>query len=157
MAILQFMFYFLFYFYLFIFKNFWLHPQHESNSHHSSNLSCCNDNAGSFSHQATRELLVLFLFFILFYFVFSGPHLRHMECPRLGVQLGLQLPAYARTTVTPDPSHVCNLHHSSQQCRILNPMSEARDPTCNLMVPSQICFCCAITGTPLFYFYFYLF
>ena len=26
-----------------------------------------------------------------------------------------------------DRSLVCNLHHSSQQCRILNPLSEARD------------------------------
>ena len=40
------------------------------------------------------------------------------------------------------------LHHSSRQCRILNPLSEARDRTCNLMVPSRIHFCCATTGTP---------
>ena len=37
----------------------------------------------------------------------------------------------------PDPSSVCDLHHSSQQHRILNPPSEARDQTCVLMVPSQ--------------------
>ena len=30
------------------------------------------------------------------------------------------------------------LHHSSQQRQILNPLSKARDRTCNLMVPSQI-------------------
>ena len=34
-----------------------------------------------------------------------------------------------------------SLHHSSQQCRILNPLSEARDRTHNLMASSQICFC----------------
>ena len=39
------------------------------------------------------------------------------------------------------------LHHSSQQLRILNPLSKARDQTHNLMVPSRICFCCATTGT----------
>ena len=33
---------------------------------------------------------------------------------------------------------VCNLHHSSWQCRILNPLSEARDQTRNLMVPGGI-------------------
>uniref|UniRef100_A0A8D1VUY0 Myosin light chain 1/3, skeletal muscle isoform n=1 Tax=Sus scrofa TaxID=9823 RepID=A0A8D1VUY0_PIG len=33
----------------------------------------------------------------------------------------------------PDPSHICNLHHSSGQCQILNPLSEARDQTHNLM------------------------
>ena len=45
-----------------------------------------------------------------------------MEVPRLGVELELQLPAYATATATPDPSHVYNLYHSSQQCWILNPL-----------------------------------
>ena len=31
------------------------------------------------------------------------------------------------------------LHHSSRQHRILNPLSDARDQTLNLMAPSQIC------------------
>ena len=57
-------------------------------------------------------------------------------------------PPYATVTATPDPSHVCDLHRSSQQCWILNPLSEARDWTCNLMVPSWIRFRCATMGTP---------
>ena len=65
-------------------------------------------------------------------------YLWHMEVPRLGVQSELQLPAYTRATATPDPSHVCDLYHSSWQCRILNPLSKGRDRTCNLMVPSRI-------------------
>ena len=73
-----------------------------------------------------------------------------MEVPRLGVELELQLPAYA--TATPDLSHICSLYHSSQQRQIVNPLSEARDQIHNLMVPSQICFCCAMMGTPLLYF-----
>ena len=40
------------------------------------------------------------------------------------------------------------LHHSSWQRQILKPPTEARDRTCNLMVPSRIHFCCATTGTP---------
>ena len=52
-----------------------------------------------------------------------------MEVPRLGVELELQLLAYATATATQDPNHVCDLHHSSQQHRILNPLSEARDRT----------------------------
>ena len=36
----------------------------------------------------------------------------------------------------PDLSPICNLHHSSWQCWIPNPLSEARDRTHNLMVPS---------------------
>ena len=38
----------------------------------------------------------------------------------------------------PDPSHVCDLHYSSQQHWILNPPSVARDPTYVLKDASQI-------------------
>ena len=60
--------------------------------------------------------------------------------------------AYTTATTMPDPSHICNLHHSSWQHCILNPLSEARDQTRNLMVLSRICFCCAMTGIPFHYF-----
>ena len=70
-----------------------------------------------------------------------------MEVPRLGVQLELQLPAYATVTAMLDLSRICDLHHSSWQHQILNPLSEARDHTQNLMVPSRICFHCATMGT----------
>ena len=43
------------------------------------------------------------------------------------------------------------LHHSSWQRWILNPLSKAKDQTCNLKIPSYICFCCATMGTPLFF------
>ena len=43
------------------------------------------------------------------FFVFLGLHLEHMEFPRLGVELELQLSAYATATVTPDLSHICDL------------------------------------------------
>ena len=45
-----------------------------------------------------------------------------MEVPRLGVQLELYLLAYTTTAAMQDTSHVCDLHHSSQQCWILNPL-----------------------------------
>jgi len=80
---------------------------------------------------------------------FLRSHPRHLEVPRLGVKSELQLSAYATATETPDLSRVSNLHHSSWQCQILNPLSKARDQTRNLMVPSRIHFCCAMTGTPL--------
>jgi len=83
--------------------------------------------------------LILFLLFIFFcLFVLSGAVPWHMEVPRLGLSSELQLPAYARATATWDPSCICDLHHSSQQRQIPNPLSEARDQTRNLMVPSQI-------------------
>ena len=61
-----------------------------------------------------------------------------MEVPRLEVELELQLLAYTTATATQDLSHVCDLHRSSWQHQILNPLSEARDQTRNLMVPSWI-------------------
>ena len=47
--------------------------------------------------------------------------------PRLGVELALRLLAYTTAIATPDPSHVCDLHHSSWQSWVVNPLSEARD------------------------------
>ena len=38
-----------------------------------------------------------------------------MEVPRLGVKSELQLPAYTTAPEMPDPSHICDLHHSSRQ------------------------------------------
>ena len=64
-----------------------------------------------------------------------------MEVPRLGVESELQLLAYATATATPDPSHVCNLHHGSWQHWILIPLSEARDQIHHLMDPSRVHHC----------------
>ena len=75
-------------------------------------------------------------FFCLFKFL--GLHPRHMEVPRQGVELELQLPAYATGTVMWDLSHVFDLHHSSRQFGILNPLSEARDRTGVLMDTSRV-------------------
>ena len=60
------------------------------------------------------------------------------------------------TPQPPDSSYICDLHHSSWRHRILNPVSEVRDRTCNLMVPSQIHFYCAMMGTLVPYFRFYI-
>ena len=63
------------------------------------------------------KLILASLFFVcLFFCLFLGPHPRYMEVPRLGIKLELHLPAYATATATQDPSHVCDLHHSSRQC-----------------------------------------
>ena len=61
-----------------------------------------------------------------FFSAFLGPLLQHVEV--LGcVVLELQLLAYTTATATSDPSLICDLYHSSWQCQILNPLSEARD------------------------------
>ena len=63
-----------------------------------------------------------------------------MEIPGLGVKSELQLPAYTTATATQDPSCICHLHHSSQQCQILNRLSRARDQTHILMDTRRVCY-----------------
>ena len=97
----------------------------------------------------TMSNLFLSLSFFFFFFCFLGPHSRHMEVPSLGVESELQLLTYATATATQDQSLICDLRHSSQQCWILDPLSEARDQTHVLMDSSQVHFCCAAVGTPV--------
>ena len=108
-------------------------PSWRWNSHLCSDLSC--------------HSWILFLSFF-FFFCFLGPHPWHMEVLKLGDKSELQPLAYTTATATPDLSLVCNLHHSSQQGQILNPLSEARDLTRNIMVPHEISFHFATMGTP---------
>ena len=63
-----------------------------------------------------------------------------MEVSRLGVELELWLPADTTATAMQDPSLVCDLHYSSWQCQILNPLSEGRDQTQILMGTSRVCY-----------------
>ena len=77
-------------------------------------------------------------YFILFIYVFLDLHLQHMEVPGLGVKSELQLPAYSTATATPDLKLVCKLYSSSQQCWILNPLSDTRDWTRIFMYTSQV-------------------
>ena len=65
--------------------------------------------------------------FILLYFFRTTPVA--YEVPRLEIELELQLLAYTTATATPDLSCVYNLHHSSRQCQMLNPLNEARVQT----------------------------
>ena len=68
---------------------------------------------------STRQNLLCFYFY--FFVLLLGPPPWHMEVPRLGVRLELQLPAYTTATAMPDPE----------------PTSEARNQTFILMDPSQ--------------------
>ena len=51
----------------------------------------------------------LFYRLILFYYLFLGLHLQHMEVPRLGLESELQLLAYAIAIATQDLSHIWDL------------------------------------------------
>ena len=84
----------------------------------------------------------------LFLLLFLWPYLQHVEVPRLGVEWELQLLAYTTATATQDPSHICQLHHSSWKHRILNPLSKARDRAYILMDTSWVCYHWMTTGTP---------
>ena len=115
------------------------------NLHLHSDLSCYSWILNLLHHSRNSitvcsvyiDSLIEWNFFLIFAF-FRAP-LRHMEVPRIGVESELHLLAHTTATAMPDPSHVCNLHHSSWQCWILNPLSKARNQIHNLMVPSRIC------------------
>ena len=61
-----------------------------------------------------------------------------MEVPRLGVELELQLPAYATAAAMPDPSQICNYTTAQVKRWVLNPLREARVQTCILMDPHWV-------------------
>ena len=63
-----------------------------------------------------------------------------MEIPMLGLGQKLQWPAYTTATAMQDLSHIFDVHHSSWQCCIPDPLSKARDETRILMDASQIHF-----------------
>ena len=71
-----------------------------------------------------------------------------MEVPRLGVKSELQLLVYTTATARCDLSCVCDLHHSSRQHQVLNPLIEARDGTHILTDTSLVRYHGATVGTP---------
>jgi len=50
-----------------------------------------------------------------------------MEVPGLVVNWELPAETYATAMATRDPSHILDLCRRLQQCRIFNPLSEAKD------------------------------
>ena len=71
----------------------------------------------------------VFLFFL-------GLNPGHIDLPRLGVELEVQLPATA--TAMKDLRSVCDLHHSLWHHQIQGPLSEARDQSCISTAPDKI-------------------
>ena len=69
---------------------------------------------------------VTYSFFFFSFWLFRAESVAY-GIPRLGVESELQLLQASTTAIAaPDPSHVCDLHHHSQQRWILNPLSKAR-------------------------------
>ena len=55
--------------------------------------------------------------------------LQHMEVPRPGTESELQLPTYPQPQKCQIWAMSMDLHHRSEQCQILNPLSGSRDRT----------------------------
>ena len=70
-------------------------------------------------------------FFFLSFCLFRAAPMAYRDS-QAGVESELQFLAYATAAAMPDLSHICNLHHSSWQCWVLNPLSKTRDGTCVL-------------------------
>ena len=93
-----------------------------------SNVSKDSKNVMNFAFMVTNKNgnLINTIYLFIYLLIFSGLHWQwYMEVSQLGVESDLQLPAYTTATAMWDPSHVCNLHHSSWQRQILNPLSKA--------------------------------
>ena len=90
-------------------------------------LICLKNSNFHLAYVSTPASQILSFYYFYLFICFLGPHLRHMEVPRLGAESELQLSAYTRATATTDPSSAGDLHHSSRQCQILNSLSGTRD------------------------------
>ena len=101
------------------------------NQHHMEHYICDEDKSS-----------------ILKYFNFLGLHLWHMEVPRLGVKLGLQLQAYTTVAATPYTSHICDPTALAATLNLLNPLSKAGDQNHILMDTGQVLNPQAAMGTP---------
>jgi len=103
--------------------------------------------------KVSTKIISFFFFFFFSFSLFRAPPTGYgssiWEVSRLGVKLELQLLAYPTATVTWDVSLDFDLHHSSGQCWILNPLSKATDRTWILMDTSQVCYHWATMGTPI--------
>ena len=95
------------------------------------------------------SMLFDFSFFFFFSFLFRATRSAFGESQARGL-IRATAAGYTTAIATPDLSHVCDLHHSSQQRRILTPLSEARNQIQNLMFPSWIHVQCVRTGIPDF-------
>ena len=72
------------------------------------------------------------------YMFFSWPHPAVYVGSQARGPIGAIAAGLSQSHSNVGSEHICNLHHSSWQCWIINPLSKGKDRTRNLMVPSQI-------------------
>ena len=78
--------------------------------------------------------VLLFLLLLLFFFLSFRATPTACGGSQARGQIRAVAASYTTATARPDTSLVCDLHHSSWQCQILNPLCKARDGTCILMM-----------------------
>ena len=98
--------------------------------------------------QCCKDLFRLFSLCIIYFICLFMATRTAYGNSHTGFESELQLPAYTIAETTWDLSHVCTLHHSSQQCQIFNPLSKPRDGTHILMDTSQVRYHQAMMRTP---------
>ena len=120
---------------------FWAHIQH------SLCFYSCTQAIPSPFHSCQPFCYTQYLpdLFFVFFFSFLGPHLQHMEVPRLVINLELYLPAYTTSRATRDLNCIYNLYHL--QCQILIPLSSGIKPTYSWILVGFIN-CWAMKATP---------
>ena len=101
-----------------------------------------------FSNWSIAISVSFFKFFNFFFFLFRATPVAYGGSQARDL---IGAPAAGLRHSNARSRHVCDLHHSWPQHWIFNPLREARDRICNLMVPSRIRFCCASTGSPFFF------
>ena len=82
-------------------------------------------------------LSLFFWFFFVSFFVFRAAPMVCRGSQARG-RMGAVDAGLHHSHSNMDLSHVCNLHHISQQRWILNPLSQSRDRICNLMGTSWV-------------------
>ena len=100
-------------------------PQKRSKSHMQD---------GAISKPERSSILFIWDFDFFFFVFFRASPMAHG-----GSQMGYNWSCSSWPPPEPQQHRICDLHHSPWQCQILDPLSEARDQTCNLMVPRWIC------------------
>ena len=110
----------------------------------TENLFMFNDHLCVLFCANVHCALLNFLWFFFFFLLFRAAHKAYGSSQvtgRIGaIAAGLR-PSHSNIGSEP------RLHPT--------PLSEARDRTCNLMVPSRIGFHCTVTGTPFYGFFFF--
>ena len=133
-----------------------------SNPCHSRDPSHCSDNTRSLTPFATGNSMFIHIFifcsqvnlFFFFFFVFLGPHLWHMEVPRLGVESELQLLTYTTAIAMPDPSCICELHCSLRQSGFLTHWARPGVEPASSWILVRFLTRWATVGIPMSYFFY---